>query len=246
MNKPLILLTGCIDPQNMIYTDLLNKNVRERQYIDAIEFYLCKTELPILFVENSGNDISNHFKVYETNKRIEFLTFNGNDFEKKLGKGYGEMKILEYAIAHSNFIEQTDFIFKITGRYKILNINKYIKRYNSNYNIFDIYINFKNNLSFADSRFFCATKHFFSNFLVNNKYIINDSENIYFEHVLSNAVHEFIINGYSYSGLKHYPRISGVYATKGIKYNSNWFSWYPKEILSLLLYRIQKFNFINF
>ncbi len=246
MNKPLILLTGCIDPQNMIYTDLLNKEVREKQYIEAIRFYLYQTDLPILFVENSGNDISNHFKEYVKNNRIEFLTFIGNNFDKKFGKGYGEMKIIEHAINNSKFIENCDFIFKITGRYKVLNINKYIKRYFSNYNKVDIYINFKNNLSFADSRLFAATKVFFTNFLISNKFTINDSENIFFEHVLCKSVHDFLINGYSYSGLKHFPRISGVYATKGIEYNTNWFSWYPKEILSLLLYRIQKINFINY
>lgn len=54
-------MTACVDPQGMSNTILQDKDLRKQQYIEALDFYLTKTDLPIVFVENSNTDFSNLF-----------------------------------------------------------------------------------------------------------------------------------------------------------------------------------------
>lgn len=234
------MLTGCIDPNNMSFTKLQDIDTRKKHYLESIKYYLNETNLSILFVENSGYDISDSFVPEVNSGRLEILTFNGNNYNRLLGKGYGEMLILEYASTFSNLFKTADFIFKITGRYRVLNIQSYINYYFINKNSFDILINFKPDLSFVDSRFWGAKSLFFTESLIKYKDIIDDSNSIHFEHALCKAVHDFINNGFIYSGLNHYPRYSGIYGTDGSRYNDSWLHWIVREILVKILNFIQK------
>ena len=69
-NKYVIVLTACINPGKMIHTSLTDVDIRRRQYEDALEFYLLQTDYPIVFVENSGTDISGDFRKFVERKRI--------------------------------------------------------------------------------------------------------------------------------------------------------------------------------
>ena len=101
----ILLLTACINPDGMPFTCLADVGVRKKQYIEALNFYLKNTTRKIVFVENSGTDISSSFKDFQ--HRIEFLCFDGNlCFDKRKGKGYGEALILEYAMAKSEVSSQ--------------------------------------------------------------------------------------------------------------------------------------------
>jgi len=241
LNNPIIFLTGCIDPQNMSFTILKDIESRKQHYLDSIRYYLKRTDLPILFVENSGNDVSCFFSNEIESNRLEILTFHGNDYERDLGKGYGEMLILEHATLFSHLFKKASYIFKITGRYKVLNINSYIKYYYEKKESFDLLINFSPNLAFVDSRFWGASPCFFTDRLLKYKDIINDSKSVYFEHALSKAIHESIINGSKYSSLCNYPRYSGIYGTLGTSYDDSFLFWFPREILFKILNRIQEY-----
>lgn len=110
----ILLLTACINPDGMPFTCLADVGVRKKQYIEALNFYLKNTTRKIVFVENSGTDISSSFKDFQ--HRIEFLCFDGNlCFDKRKGKGYGEALILEYAMAKSEFITDDVLIFRQGG-----------------------------------------------------------------------------------------------------------------------------------
>ena len=81
----ILLLTACINPDGMPFTCLADVGVRKKQYIEALNFYLKNTTRKIVFVENSGTDISSSFKDFQ--HRIEFLCFDGNlCFDKRKGK----------------------------------------------------------------------------------------------------------------------------------------------------------------
>ncbi|MBJ6118424.1 hypothetical protein JAO76_09490 [Pontibacter sp. BT310] len=237
-SKPLIFLTGCINPAGMSHTALQDPEVRKSQYIEAIKFYLLNTDLPILFVENSNTPIPiGEFKDFSIDNRLELITFDGNNYNKELGKGYGEMLIIEHALKFSLFIRTAEFVFKITGRYKILNISSFIIDYKTSQS-YNLLIDLKENLSFSDSRFLGCVPSFFSEILLKYKDRVNDSIEIFFEHALCNATHEAIIRGYRFSFLKFKPRYSGTYGTDNTVYNDSWTYWFPRNLKYILKYKL--------
>lgn len=239
MGRAIVFMTGCIDPGGMGLTVLSDKEERRRQYLDAIRFYLSAAGVPVLFVENSGNDISSYFERDIAAGRLEVVTFSGNDYDKTKGKGYGEMLIVEEAIRTSVLFGDADFVFKVSGRYKVLNVRSFIDYLLSQGDSIDMMINLQPSLAMADSRFFGASAAFYRDFLVRNRELLDDRKFVYFETVLADSVHEAIVKGYRYSGLYHYPRHSAQSGTSGDRYNDAWVRWFLKDTLLKLQYRLQ-------
>lgn len=104
-HKYCILLTGCVNPDGMARTKLQDIDIRRQQYLDAIRFYHDTTKYPIVFCENSMSDLSGYFPKRDKD-RIEFLTFNGNDYNKERGKSLGEANIIEYALTTSQLLKK--------------------------------------------------------------------------------------------------------------------------------------------
>lgn len=117
-----ILLTACVNPNGMSETVLQNSEERAEQYRHAIDFYIKETNLPIVFCENTMYDMKSDYEQHIISGRMEYLMFDGNNYDKKRGKGYGEARIMKYAISHSDIIKQSKYIIKITGRLVITNI----------------------------------------------------------------------------------------------------------------------------
>lgn len=228
---PLIFLTGCINPSGMAFTTLQDQKVRKQQYCDSIQFYLENTSSRILFVENSGVDISDQFKG-TSSARLEIITFNGNTYDKSFGKGYGEMLIIDYAIKNSSFIKQSPKICKITGRYKILNINSLIKAYSSYGR--DIMVNLLFKRTYSDSRIFIGDVNFFNKYLLKYAKEVNDTKGYFFEHALCNAVLDAMKENYFLLPFKYFPRISGQSGTDNLFYKSSLMHWMPRNILQLI------------
>lgn len=233
-DKLVILLTGCINPNGMSFTELQNPDIRKAQYIEAIKFYLKNTDNAIVFVENSGNDISSEF-LYQDD-RLEIITFSGNDYDKALGKGYGEMLILKYAFENSHFIKRSSAICKITGRYKVLNVKHILQSYLES--DCDVMVDLTRRMKYADSRIFIADKHFFLDFLFKNIDLINDSTGFYFEHALNYAVLHSIMNNYSYLPLKYKARIVGQSGSNDYYYVHSFFSWLPDNIRKMIGFKL--------
>lgn len=207
--KTVILLTGCINPNGMPFTQLTNTSERQKQYVDAIHYYIKNTNSKIVFCENSQTDISP--LINNNQDRLQILTFLGNQ-DKQRGKGYGEAEIIEYALHNSSFIHENSIIIKITGRLIVNNICQIIDslKYEEDF----VTCLFHSDLKFADSRIFCGTTTFFREFL-KNKDQINDSEGIFFEHVLAYTVLE---SSYRFIPFSKEPLISGISGSTGEKY----------------------------
>ena len=97
----LLFLTACVNPKGMAYTKLSNPEIRLQQYKDALNWYLENTSMKILLVENSGCDFSDVYQKQIREGRLEFICYDGNDFDRKRGKGYGEAAIMEDGYASS-------------------------------------------------------------------------------------------------------------------------------------------------
>lgn len=117
-----LLLTACVNPNGMTYTVLQDIGERRKQYVDALSYYLENTSFPVVFCENTLCDFSALFQSYIDSGRLEYLTFDGNNYDRIKGKGYGEALIMIYAIEHSRLIRKDGYVTKITGRIKVQNI----------------------------------------------------------------------------------------------------------------------------
>lgn len=123
-----LLLTATVNPGIKVYTKLIDPEIRKKQYIEAINFYLYNTDAKIVVCENSGYDLSPFIKTYGLEERIEFLTFNGNFFNPKFGKSFGEANIIRYAFDNSQLLKNECFFIKITGRVKVINIKDILRQ----------------------------------------------------------------------------------------------------------------------
>lgn len=218
--KLVILLTACVSPDGMFFTNLQDEETRKLQYITALEFYLQNTAIPIVFCENSGCDISAQFQSYIAAGRLEYHTFSGNDYDKSLGKGYGEAQIILYAFQKSAFLRSAKLVVKITGRIIIRNIQdilhsrwlllKHVFRCSFQYN------------DYIYSQCFVIDKESLLDILNCGAKRINDSENVFFEHVLYQEVakrkHLFVIPFFC-------PLVcKGICGTTGLPYPQPTFS----------------------
>jgi hypothetical protein len=221
ISNVVILLTACVNPDGMTKTVLQNCDTRLSQYKEALRFYLTRTSYKIVVVENTLFDFSDNYQSQVNDGRLEYLTFEGNEYDKSLGKGYGEALIIKYAFENSKFINAADCIVKITGRLKVLNINTLMKNIEI---IWDKRFSFVAcdtllNQSFAFSQFIFASKPFYLDYFIPNSNKINDMEIRYFEHILAESV-----THWKRDGNKHYLfmipiEVQGVSGTTGIMHD---------------------------
>lgn len=210
MKKYSILLTATVNPEGMIFTERNDPKKRLEDYVMVIKSLNKLGYKNIVFCENTSLKIEELSEKIDI-KDIEFLSFNGNNYNKSLGKGYGEAKIIDYAFKNSNKLRESEFTLKITGRYDILNIvqlTKYFERSKS-----DIIADFRKNLSYTDSRVFFAHKSFFTDYFLSFSEEINDNEGVYFEHMLARSIHAAMSNGMTFENLSIVPNISGFSGT---------------------------------
>lgn len=212
-----LLLTGCINPNGMAHTSLQDPDTRKQQYICAIRFYLKNSQIPIVFIENTNTDISGEFFTADYSRRMEFITFNGNNFDKSKGKGYGEALMIEYALTHSKFINDNTYIVKITGRLIIENLEELIQEMKSSECVYASLVRGKYGLE-RKSFFFGAPKKFLEEYFLSDKDIINDNAGVYFENHLFNKGLEWVKDGGEAKEFKRPILVNGISGSTGKKY----------------------------
>lgn len=237
MGNRILFMTACINPNGMSNTALQNVEERKRQYVYAIEYYLSHTDFQILFVENSGYDISSLFECAISSGRVEMLTYEGNHFDKGLGKGYGEGLIMRHALSHSKILKDDSIIIKVSGRHIVKNINLIVSLTSMFSNCRQVVacdVNPKTRG--ANSDMFIGTMDFYRFF---DKYVedINERENIWFEHVLYAAIVDFCKEKGNFVFLPLPLNQEGVSGSMGTKFKRPSCSLYMKHFLKALLYK---------
>jgi hypothetical protein len=113
---------------NTRHTALRDAGERERQYIDALTFFIRETPFSrIIVCDNSGYTypLALTQLAASLGKRLEVLGFNGDkEAMGRCGKGYGEGEIMAYTLAHSRLLAETEGFLKVTGRLKVVNTEK--------------------------------------------------------------------------------------------------------------------------
>lgn len=236
INNMVLLLTGCINPNGMAHTVLQDPDIRKRQYISAIRYYLENTKIPIVFIENTNTDISGEFFTADYSRRIEFITFNGNNFDKSKGKGYGEALMIEYALTHSKFINDNTYIVKITGRLIIENLEELIQEMKSSECVYASLVRGKYGME-RKSYFFGAPKSFLSDYFLFSKEKIDENEGTYFENHLFNESLEWVHDGGKAKEFKLPILVNGISGSNGKKYPTEHYP-YLKAWLRYYLHKL--------
>lgn len=187
--RRVILLTATVNPTNLSYIGTVER--RRIEYINNIRYLLDVTDLSILIIDNSGYDFRQDFP---KESRLESLYFTEEDKLLK-GKGYGELRLMEYGFKHSLFLKEANQIIKITGRHIIANINNILVHCK---NSDSLYVDSTLDLSFARSYFFIAPPVFFTDYLYPRIEELNDSEGFYLEHLMGSAIKKWIYKKHRY------------------------------------------------
>ena len=190
MSKTLLFLPACIEPlPNVFGLTRTNHHERLMDHVKAIKFWIkSNPDCEILMVDNSNfskKKLAEHIPEFDS--KINYLTYDGRSDSVKKGTGRGEIEIFKYAYDNSELFRNADLIIKCSARYTFNNISKLLHLKG-----IDLIGNFKNNLSFMDSRVFAFTPLFFINYFYFQKDIIDDSNGLYFEHALAIAAHSML------------------------------------------------------
>ena len=212
-----ILLTACVNPGGMPFTVLNDTSERLRQYREALDFYLRETTQPIVFCENTLCDFCEDYKEHIASGRLEYITFDGNNFDKSKGKGYGEALIMEEAFRISKLLGQCDFVVKITGRLIVRNISQLVK--DNRRMITDTIQTFYPHDKMIDSRLVILPKSFCHKDFLAKKNSINDTQGYFFEHLLYDTI--ISRKKYVFVPFLHVPLIDGMSGSTGNLYNSD-------------------------
>lgn len=220
-------MTGTVRPGQV--PDLKRKEfkVRENDYVQSIHQW-TKLGIKIVFCENS-NTLSDRIVNVLQNSLIKYEYLSFPTACSHLGKGHGEAEIFKYAFKNSVILAESDYIIKVTGRYFVKNsldiINKFIEADN-----LSICANVSSHLQKADSRFFLFRSEFYNNSLYFFFEKLDESNRIFFEHILAKSILNFVSNGSNWAPLFYYPIYKGVYGTLDKKYSNSRFKIFIKSI----------------
>ena len=197
-----LVLTATINPKGMPDSPF-SVSDRMSQYIDALVYYA--KQYPhlhsIVFAENSGHDLAPIRQVVKAYTNVCFLSFGENDFPRERGKGYGELKLLCDCFDCATYPDTPLFI-KITGRLKVLNLDRIFSHYNNDVNFIcdskTLNVRFWNKSIqpiHTDARLFLMRRHFFDRYLRSSASRVNENEGFYLENLLHELAQMTIDNG---------------------------------------------------
>jgi hypothetical protein len=128
----IVLLTATVQPppnaKNLARAD---PKVRMQDYLEAFAFYLSQLRAGVIdgivFCDNSDanlDELRTMAAGQGLQDRVEVMGFRGLDYPAGYGRGFGEFKLVDHAMVNSSLIGSTNdaIIWKITGRYKLLNL----------------------------------------------------------------------------------------------------------------------------
>ena len=237
-----IILTCTVNPIQMPNLVRSNPEIRFQDYKKSFNFWVNNAFVnKIILIENSNFDLSYFNEVAEDikNKEIEIISSNSNnEYDKSLGKGYGQYLCLKEIFEQSQIAKTTKYFIDVTGRHCIKNFKAIIEDIIKNES--DIYVNITDNLKFADANIYGGTKNFFINYLLPETKKTNDSQNKIFENCVASATLKAISDGMNLSKTPIYADIEGFIGTNGKKYKQS----IIKKI-KLFFFRKLKIYFFN-
>jgi len=233
-----LVLTASIDINAMPGVTRADPQQREDDYILTLAHYLshepriCK----IIFLENSGWPLARLQYVEQQmphHKQVEFVSLRCNDYPRHLGKGYGEMLMLEQGLAQSELAKTVTHFAKLTGRLRLANMMRILTAWRARRKHYDMLCDLRDHRLYqllgmrgtaqrCDSRFFVIGRDFYNANLLGAYERCNDDVGIYMENVLYDVVKRAIAAP-DYRMLRRFvtePRYIGIPAHNATAYDS--------------------------
>jgi len=234
-----ILLTGTIAPLNIPNLKRLDHKEREQDYYNAIEKWMSLS-FPVVFIENSSYESKSISSLFENRPNCEFIQFVSS--ASYLGKGHGEAEIISYGFKVSKILRKSIYIIKSSGRQYISNTTNIIESIKGDELFVVCWL--KRYMQYADSRFFVAKKDFFIMYLSKEMTLIDEKNDIYFEHVLARAVHRSIADGKLWLPPVEYPICNGISGTENLRYRTDLKSILKGRIIFKIMHRMLRNDFL--
>lgn len=217
-----LLLTGAIDigSFNVPSTTIVDVNERLSQYIASIDYAIehYKSISEIVFCENTDYifDYSPlKEKALKNGKKLEVISFKGDYSSiQRLGKGYGDGEIIEYALNKSEIIRQCDVLYKLTGRLVVKNMDKIVAATQS-VNSFIYYPKsiYKIPNDHIETYFYKVDKNLYIKYLIDAYRDIDEAQFRYLEHLFYKRLSKIDLQSF-----RLVPLISGFSGTSGMSY----------------------------
>jgi len=222
---------------NSNLTVLTDPDLREKQYVDSILFYIGSAVIKkIVVCDNSGFDYSRIERLSalakQHGKEIEFLSFQGDKDKIKLkGKGYGEGEIMEYTLRNSRLLGRVEDFFKVTGRVIVPNIDRIASKVVPGEVCFQrVTMNPFGTLHKCkvDTRLYFCSYAFFEQNLLNAYKTVDDEGGRYLEHAYYDSLKAHRAR---WRGFKVFPRYSGISGSTGLSYSKPLWKWWIQKIV---------------
>jgi hypothetical protein len=205
------------------YTFLTDPLEREKQYLDSISFFIRETPLlKIIVCDNSGFQYPASLQDFARlhNKQLELLSFQGNkELVTNYGKGYGEGEIMQFVLSNSSLIKTAEGFLKVTGRLKLLNAEKVLRKCGERENYFMPVSLLRPRFMVpaaarhcVDTRVYYTTRVFFTNVLINAYRDVRDKDVFFLEHAYHRAI---AASGIKVKCFPVAPEISGMSGSNG-------------------------------
>jgi hypothetical protein len=236
--KIVVLLTASIDVKGMTQVAVTDSGERLREYAGAARFWARAPGIHgLVFCENSGHDLGEIRRAFEgAATPTELLQFDGQGFDRSLGKGYGELLIMSHALEHSRLLGDADLIVKVTGRYRLGQFPGFLAGLVASWPV-QVTADLQRTLTWADSRVFGFTPAFFKRYLAPHQAHLDDSAGMNFEHALARAIHAALAAGERWAPLPAAPEILGRSGTDGKSYRLPWFKALRRRIYRRIFLR---------
>jgi hypothetical protein len=145
----------------------------------------------IIFAENSNTtfDFAPVVRYLEAaGKEVELIVFDGNQEVPRLGKGYGEGRILEHVYRHSTLLRSTPSFYKVTGRLFVRNFDKVSKATTSRDAFQRKQWDDPGRPSKVVTRFFKCSHELFEQRLLDAYKEVSDAPGVHIEHIYFNRL----------------------------------------------------------
>ncbi len=234
-----LIISCSVQPQVQVALD--DSKERLIQYKKSIKDWSeSKSFSKIVLVENTGNHILSNAELSNYKNKgveIEQIVYGPEKNVSERGASWGSARIYENAIKKSYFVRESDYFATTTGRTFVPNVNSLLKEFDKNHN--KTYVNrwlhkgYKRfNPGRADLRFVIWNKNFFITKISPCTEKLNDSKNIWIEHVYDEVFDSNRENIQSFSSL---PRVVGQAGHQGGYYDgTRYHVWLAKNYLGKL------------